>query len=60
MFAGEGTVDVSHENNGWRKLPANKECNEPKVLNSHYLHHLNPEMRIIIAMRNHNGAILLF
>jgi hypothetical protein len=49
---GEGTVDVSHDNNRWREVPGNEGCNEPRILNSHYLYHLNPKMKLIFMMRN--------
>lgn len=52
LITGEGTVDVSHDNNRWQEVPGNEGCNEPRVLNSHYLYHLNPKMKLIFMMRN--------
>ncbi|XP_071171896.1 carbohydrate sulfotransferase 15-like [Mytilus edulis] len=52
LVTGEGTVDVSHDNDRWQEIPGNEDCNEPRILNAHYLYHLNPDMRLIFMMRD--------
>ena len=52
LITGEGTVDVSHDNDRWQEIPGNEDCNEPRMLNAHYLYHLNPNMRLIFMMRD--------
>ncbi|XP_063435826.1 carbohydrate sulfotransferase 15-like [Mytilus trossulus] len=52
LITGEGTVDVSHDNDRWQEIPGNEDCNEPRILNAHYLYHLNPNMRLIFMMRD--------
>ncbi|XP_067654069.1 carbohydrate sulfotransferase 15-like [Haliotis asinina] len=52
MITGEGSPSTVWENSHWRYLPGNYNCTEPRVLNPHYIYHLNPDTRIIIVIRN--------
>ncbi|XP_046554771.1 carbohydrate sulfotransferase 15-like [Haliotis rubra] len=52
MITGEGSPSTAWQNSHWRHLPGNYNCTEPRVLNPHYIYHLNPATKIIIVIRN--------
>lgn len=51
-ITGEATVDVAFDNRHWPDVPGNEQCTEPMITNADYVHHVNPNMKIIFVVRN--------
>lgn len=51
-ITGEGTVDVVFDNKFWEMLPGNEHCREPVITNADYVHHINPDIKVIFIVRN--------
>ena len=49
---GEASVDTASAGNHWQQLSRNSGCREPVVTNADYLHHINPNIKVIFLVRN--------
>ena len=51
-YLGEASVDTMFDNAQWMNFEGNEKCNEPLVLNQHMLKRINPNMKLIVMLRN--------
>lgn len=51
-ITGEATVDTVFDNRFWPMVPGNEHCSEPIVTNADYVHHINPDIKVIFMVRN--------
>lgn len=49
---GDGSASTFWDNNSWYLLPGNENCSEPRVINADYIRHLNPNVKVVVILRN--------
>ncbi|KAK7471387.1 hypothetical protein BaRGS_00035939 [Batillaria attramentaria] len=52
LVIGDGSTSRVWRHDYWFLLPGNENCSEPQILNSEFVRHLNPNVKIIIMVRN--------
>jgi hypothetical protein len=52
LYLGDGTPMDFWDFTGWRNIQQNQGLDHPKVLTPHLLHHINPNVKLIIILRN--------
>ena len=52
VYLGDGTPMDFWDFTGWRNIQQNQGLDHPKVLTPHLLHHINPNVKLIIILRN--------
>ncbi|XP_053376826.1 carbohydrate sulfotransferase 15-like [Mercenaria mercenaria] len=51
VYLGDGSFDTIFDNKFWRLLPGNERQTEPALTNANYVHRINPNMKIIVLLR---------
>ncbi|XP_070195975.1 uncharacterized protein [Littorina saxatilis] len=52
LVSGEVAEDILWDNHVWPVLPGNERQLEPRYTNADYLHHLDPDVKVIIIVRD--------
>nr|KAG5703418.1 hypothetical protein BaRGS_022467 [Batillaria attramentaria] len=58
LVTGEAGTDVFWDNLMWPVLPGNEGQLEPRFTNPDYLYHLNPDLKVIIVLKNPTHRLL--
>ena len=49
---GDGTPMDMSDNSGWPSIPQNNRLTEPKYMTPHMIKHLNPDVKLIVILRD--------
>ena len=52
FVSGEVAEDIMWYNHVWPALPGNEGQLEPRYTNADYLHHLDPDVKVIVILRD--------
>ena len=52
ISAGEGSPSNMYKNYHWRYLPGNENMDEPKYVILDYIHHVQPQAKVLIIFRD--------
>ncbi|KAK3094309.1 hypothetical protein FSP39_000139 [Pinctada imbricata] len=59
IITGDGSVSVFWENDDWWHFPENQGHTEPRYTNADYIHHVIPNAKIIVSVRNPTDSLLV-
>ncbi|XP_046368327.2 carbohydrate sulfotransferase 15-like [Haliotis rufescens] len=51
MIIGDHSPSTFADNQHWQEYVGNENCEEPRIINAHYLRHMIPEAKIILTLR---------
>lgn len=52
LITGEASVSLFWDNSDWGKFPENKDQSEPLYIVPHYIHHIIPDVKLILMLRD--------
>lgn len=52
ILLGDGGPTYYYSSQYWKQVPGNEGCSEPRVTSMSHIHHLWPEAKLVLILRN--------